>query len=125
LSKEDKIQESNNVYEIARTHIRKSGGLKTQRQAILDHLNIDMPQEIEKILQEMEANANDWDHEADISGVEKYRDIANFLRDRRQAFHRWGIDGLQYDINLIDNPNEIGVSFVTREIAGAPAPKQE
>lgn len=113
LSPEQKLEQLEHLHKQAAIKIKENGGMLTHKDALLLFLNRDVKMQIEKILMDMEVNARDWDIEAEKSGVSAYHDIAQFLRDRRQAYEKFGLDALNFDIHLTDDPQQVGVTITT------------
>ncbi len=116
LSKEQKVNQLDNLHQAARGEMRSAGGMLDHEAAILKHVNETIPKQIEQILQEMEKNSDEWDREADKMGIQGYREIARFLRDRRADFKQRGIEALDFDIHLVDQPSTVGAQLIIKDV---------
>ena len=102
MTPEERVRQMGSIYEIHRQKLIEHGGMISQQQALEEFLNKDFPEQVESMAKEMESAAVEHNDK-------RYLEIANHLRTTR-----WGIDQLDFEVNLIpedDDTTQVGVSF--------------
>jgi hypothetical protein len=97
--------------------MRQSGGLISQKQAMLKYVNENLSQQLEQTIKEMESIGDYFYERWRETGKPYYRDMSTFLKARREMFGKYGIEALNFTVDLVPDESQAGVSIELKELA--------